>query len=47
MPCMALPLNRRMVFLKTTPASAKQFYDYVVSAYAKNKLTRYGFSLPR
>ena len=41
------PLNQRMVLLKTAPASAKQFYDYMASAYAKDVLTRYGFSLPK
>ncbi len=40
------PLNQRMVLLKTAPASAKQFYDYMASAYAKDVLKRYGFGLP-
>jgi len=40
------PLNQRMVLLKTAPVSAKQFYEYLASAHAKNILTSYGFSLP-
>ena len=40
------PLNQRMVLLKTAPVPAKQFYDYLASAQAKNILTRYGFSIP-
>jgi molybdate transport system substrate-binding protein len=40
------PLNQRMVLLKTAAASAKQFYDYMASAYAKDVLKRYGFGLP-
>ena len=40
------PLIQRMVLLKTAPASAKQFYDYMASAYAKDVLKRYGFGLP-
>jgi molybdate transport system substrate-binding protein len=40
------PLNQRMVLLKTAAAPAKQFYDYMASSYAKDILTRNGFSLP-
>ncbi|MSQ65997.1 MAG: molybdate ABC transporter substrate-binding protein [Limnohabitans sp.] len=41
------PLNQRMVLLKAAPSSARQFYDYMASAYARDILARYGFSLPK